>query len=181
MKVLNGEPVEINPAVGHGFRVSNREGRRYETRGRNEKIKSNCRKAFLSHFFLRRFFSPSPLSRKTKKNDHKIMTVDEWSSRWKCNDDYPECLHCGSSTSTRECHFVQTWCRAKKCWEAESLCLCCQRFSWRSYRDPDFKTPEQYEAERWAELLGRKLGVREGEKGEESAASSPATKIKASS
>ena len=84
------------------------------------------------------------------------MTVDEWSSRWKCNDDYPECLHCGSSTSTRECHFVQTWCRAKKCWEAESLCLCCQRFSWRSYRDPDFKTPEQYEAERGSR--GTRLG-----------------------
>lgn len=41
--------------------------------------------------------------------------------------------------------------------------MSCLRFSWRSYRDPDFKTPEQYEAERWAELLGRKLGVKEGE------------------
>lgn len=87
------------------------------------------------------------------------MTVDEWSSRWKRNEDYPLCLHCGDSKNTRECHFVQTWCRAKKCWEAESLCMSCQRFSWRSYRDPDFKTPEQYEAERWAELLGRKLSL----------------------
>ena len=124
------------------------------------------------------------------------MSVDEWSSRWKRNDDYPECLHCGSTSATRECHFVQTWCRAKKCWEAESLCVSCQRFSWRSYRDPDFKTPEQYEAERWAELLGRKLAVKgAGEEGGErgggergavggavSSSSSPsATKIKASS
>ena len=122
------------------------------------------------------------------------MTVDEWSSRWKRNDDYPECLHCGSTSATRECHFVQTWCRAKKCWEAESLCVSCLRFSWRSYRDPDFKTPEQYEAERWAELLGRKLAVKE-EGGEEGgrggagargggavgAVSSSAAKIKASS
>lgn len=111
------------------------------------------------------------------------MTVDEWSSRWKRNDDFPECLHCGSASHTRECHFVQTWCRAKKCWEAESLCLACQRFSWRSYRDPDFKTPEQYEAERWAELLGRKLAVKDKEGGEGGVVSSSAaaTKIKASS
>jgi hypothetical protein len=30
----------------------------------------------------------------------KIMTVDEWSSRWGRNDKFPDCLACGS-TSTK--------------------------------------------------------------------------------
>ena len=43
----------------------------------------------------------------------------------------------------------QTWCRGKKKWESECLCLECHCFSFRSYCDPDFKTPEDYEKERW--------------------------------
>lgn len=43
----------------------------------------------------------------------------------------------------------QTWCRGKKKWESECLCLDCHSFSFRSYRDPDFKTPEEYEKDRW--------------------------------
>jgi len=31
--------------------------------------------------------------------------------------------------------------------------LACHSFSWRSYCDPDFKTPEEYEKARWEELL----------------------------
>ena len=54
-KVMNGDPVEINPSVGHGY---------------------------------------------------KIMTVDEWAGRWKRNDDFPDCLNCGSK-STKEHHFTQ--------------------------------------------------------------------------
>ena len=38
----------------------------------------------------------------------KIMTVDEWTSRWKRNDRFPECLACGG-TATKEHHFMQTW------------------------------------------------------------------------
>ncbi len=34
------------------------------------------------------------------------MTVDEWSARWKRNDDFKECLSC-SSTNTKEHHFTQ--------------------------------------------------------------------------
>lgn len=54
-KIMNGDPVEINPSVGHGY---------------------------------------------------KIMTVEEWASRWKRNDDFPDCLQCGS-TNTKEHHFIQ--------------------------------------------------------------------------
>ena len=54
-KVMAGEPVEINPSVGHGF---------------------------------------------------KIMTVDEWSARWKPNEAFPECLQCGGK-NTKEHHFTQ--------------------------------------------------------------------------
>lgn len=36
----------------------------------------------------------------------QVMTVDEWSARWKRNDDFPECLKCGSS-NTKEHHFTQ--------------------------------------------------------------------------
>jgi hypothetical protein len=44
---------------------------------------------------------------------------------------------------------VQTWCRGKKKWESECLCLDCHMFSWRDYSDPDYKTPEEYEKDRW--------------------------------
>ena len=48
------------------------------------------------------------------------------------NDDFPDCLACGSMR-TREHHFRQEWCRGNKSWTAESLCLDCHCFSWRSY------------------------------------------------
>jgi hypothetical protein len=48
---------------------------------------------------------------------------------------------------------LQTWCRGKKVWQAESLCLDCHAFSWRAYADPDFETPEQHEKRRWAQLV----------------------------
>lgn len=41
------------------------------------------------------------------------------------------------------------WCRGKKKWESEILCLDCHSFTLRTYSDPDFKTPEEYEKERW--------------------------------
>ncbi len=50
------------------------------------------------------------------------------------------------------CH-LQTWCRGKKTWESELLCMDCHNFTWRSYRDPDFKLPEQYEREKWAAMV----------------------------
>ncbi|KAG7674457.1 hypothetical protein Ndes2526B_g05186 [Nannochloris sp. 'desiccata'] len=102
-KIMRGDPVEINPSVGHGF---------------------------------------------------KIMTVEEWAARWKKNEAFPECLNCGS-TNTKEHAFTQTWCRGKKKWESESLCLDCHQFSKRSYCDPDFKTPEEYEKERWTEMVSK--------------------------
>jgi hypothetical protein len=34
------------------------------------------------------------------------MTINEWSARWKRNDDFPECLKCGSN-NTKEHHFTQ--------------------------------------------------------------------------
>ena len=55
--------------------------------------------------------------------------------------------------SDAERHNTQTWCRGKKLWESETLCLDCHNFSWRSYRDPDFKTPEDYDKEYWTELV----------------------------
>lgn len=56
-KIMNEDPVEINPSIGSGY---------------------------------------------------KVMTVEEWSSRWKRNDDLPACLRCGG-THTKEHHFTQTW------------------------------------------------------------------------
>ena len=102
-KVMAGEPVEINPSVGHGYR---------------------------------------------------IMSVDEWSARWKANEAFPDCLRCGGKR-TKEHHFTQTWCRGKKRWESESLCLDCHTFSRRAYVDPDFRTPEEYEKDRWTVRAGR--------------------------
>lgn len=109
-KVMDGDPVEINPSVGQGYRV---------------------------------------------------MTVDEWANRWKPNTDFQDCLHC-SGKNTKEHHFMQTWCRGKKKWESEALCLDCHHFSWRAYCDPDFLTPEEYEKKRWQNLVasqGVAIGV----------------------
>ena len=39
----------------------------------------------------------------------------------------------------------QTWCRGKKLWESEALCMDCHSFSWRSYKDPDFLFPHEME------------------------------------
>ncbi|KAK9812882.1 hypothetical protein WJX72_005182 [[Myrmecia] bisecta] len=105
-KIMQGVPVEINPSIGHGY---------------------------------------------------KIMSVDEWSARWKRNDDFPDCLAC-SSKNTKEHHFTQTWCRGKKKWESETLCLDCHSFSYRSYCDPDFKTPEEYEKEKWEAMASEAMG-----------------------
>ena len=67
-KIMAGEPVEINPAVGFGY---------------------------------------------------KIMSVAEWSARWKRNDDFPDCLNCGS-LNTKEHHFIQVGVLA---WLATLACL----------------------------------------------------------
>ncbi|MEW5305328.1 MAG: hypothetical protein WDW38_005631 [Sanguina aurantia] len=84
----------------------------------------------------------------------KVMTVDEWAARWKNNEDFPACLNCNSK-ATKEHYFVQTWCRGRKRWESECLCLGCHKFSWRSYCDPDFQTPEEYEKQHWEGLTGK--------------------------
>lgn len=109
-KIMQGKPVEINPSIGHGF---------------------------------------------------KIMSVDEWAARWKHNDDpvFADCLNCGGK-NTKEHAFTQTWCRGKKKWDSECLCLDCHMFSRRQYCDPDFKTPEEYEKERWESLAGSKATVK---------------------
>lgn len=49
------------------------------------------------------------------------------------NDDLPECLGCGSK-ATKEHHFTQTWCRGKRMWESECICLDCQNWSFRAYK-----------------------------------------------
>eukprot|EP00873_Tetraselmis_striata_P005537 jgi/Tetstr1/425801/TSEL_001584.t1 len=96
-KVLNGEPVEINPSLGNGM---------------------------------------------------KIMTIEEWAARWKRNEDLPDCLACGS-LNTKEHAFTQRWCRGKKQWDSDLLCMDCHLFSQRKYSDPDFLTPEDYEKVEW--------------------------------
>jgi hypothetical protein len=107
-KIMNGDPVEINPSLGNGL---------------------------------------------------KIMTVDEWSAGWKRNDRFPDCLACGS-TATKEHHFMQTWCRGKKQFESELLCNDCHMFSWRSYSDPDFMLPEEYDKVRWERMVRDKAAGR---------------------
>lgn len=46
-------------------------------------------------------------------------------------------------------------CRGCKLWESETLCLDCLTFSYRSYKDPDFLTPEQREKIHWEQLAGQ--------------------------
>jgi hypothetical protein len=49
----------------------------------------------------------------------------------------------------------QTWCRGRKRWQAESLCLDCQSFSFREYSDPDFMTPEEHQKAYWAQMTAQ--------------------------
>ena len=48
---------------------------------------------------------------------------------------------------------MQTWCRGKKQFESESLCMDCHMFTWRSYSDPDFMLPEEYDKVRWEKMV----------------------------
>ena len=68
------------------------------------------------------------------------------------NDDFPDCLACGSMR-TREHHFRQEWSRGTQSWTAESLCLDCHCFSYRSYTDPEFLVSEEREKLMWNKLL----------------------------
>ncbi|KAL4855996.1 hypothetical protein ACK3TF_003441 [Chlorella vulgaris] len=124
-KIMAGEPVEINPSAR-------------EASGQARNLAATKHAA--------------PLSRAQVGHGYRVMSVDEWSARWKPNEAWPECLQCGSKNS-KEHHFTQTWCRGKKKWESECLCLDCHSFSFRSYCDPDFKTPEDVEKERWQALV----------------------------
>ncbi len=70
------------------------------------------------------------------------------------NDDFPDCLSCGS-LRTREHHFRQEWCRGTKKWTAEALCLDCHAWSWRSYSDPGFMVGEDYEKLMWEKVTAQ--------------------------
>lgn len=100
-RVMRGDPVQINPSDGAGF---------------------------------------------------KVMTVKEWSARWVRNEDFPDCAACGS-LNTKEHHFVQTWCRGKKKWTSECVCLDCHQFTLREYADPDYLTPEDHMKQLWANIM----------------------------
>ena len=112
----------------------------------------------------------------------KVMTVEEWTSAWKVsghnmqspidiarssvvdllralpwcheqrNDDFPDCLACGS-TRTKEHHFRQDWCRGAKKWESETFCSDCHGWSWRSYADPSWLSGEEAERIGWEKFL----------------------------
>ena len=49
--------------------------------------------------------------------------------------------------------FTHTWCRGKKKFESETICLDCHMWSWRSYFDPDFLTPEESDKLRWEKMV----------------------------
>ena len=55
---------------------------------------------------------------------------------------------------------MQTWCRGKKQFESEILCNDCHMFSWRSYSDPDFMLPEEYDKVRWERMVRDKASGR---------------------
>lgn len=54
---------------------------------------------------------------------YMCMTIEEWASRWKRNDDFPECLSCGG-TRTKEHFFTQTWCRCGSGTQFTSMQAC---------------------------------------------------------
>ena len=151
---MSGDPVEINPSMGSGYKV------RLPPPPRGDDVEGGTLR------FSRRTerngrAADSPDSRAHAGGPPtKIMTVNEWSARWKQNGDFPECLKCGSE-NTKEHHFIQTWCRGKKKWESETLCLDCFSYSWRSYSDPDFLLPEDYEKLKWEKICEEGAQVQE--------------------
>ncbi len=48
--------------------------------------------------------------------------MDEWAARWKPSAHFPACGACGG-TRTKEHAFEQTWCRGRKRWTSEAVCL----------------------------------------------------------
>lgn len=47
---------------------------------------------------------------------------------------------------------LQTWCRGRKKWQSELLCLDCLHFSYRAYSDPDFMSPEEHQKQYWTSM-----------------------------
>jgi hypothetical protein len=66
--------------------------------------------------------------------------------------------------------FYQTWCRGRKHWESESLCLACHAFSRHAYRDADFESPEEAEKRLWTAMVAGAGAA---------AAAAPAAKVEA--
>ena len=89
--------MEINPTLGHGFKVRERRVRK--------KTLAPVRACPFPGLPppLRPLTPPAhPLSPRLSQ----VMSVSEWAARWKRNDDFPDCLHCGGD-NTKEHHFMQ--------------------------------------------------------------------------
>jgi len=106
-KVMAGEPVEINPSSGAGYKVM-------------------TVKEYTSRW--KRCAAPREAGAKTfdmTDESHRTHVSHR-------NNDFPDCLSCGS-LNTKEHHFIQSWCRGAKRWESEAFCCDCHAWSWRSY------------------------------------------------
>ena len=79
-KILNGDPVEINPSVGSGYK-----------RAHNMHLSALCTQAMVLNCV---------------RSICRIMTVEEWASLFKSNEEFPTCLAC-RSTNTKEFWFLQ--------------------------------------------------------------------------
>lgn len=140
-----GEPVEINPSIGAGFKVMT--VAEYTSRWKR------C--------------GPGGAAQQQRR-DRSCQVTSNLTQRLsrppRSNDDFPDCLSCGS-LETKEHHFVQSWCRGKKQWESETFCCQCHAWSWRSYSDPDFLLPEQFERLEWEHMASQESARKAGLKG----------------
>lgn len=116
-KVMAGEPVEINPSVSSWLRSC------FYLQQLSPLVAAECgpfntacaHTTWEGHLcrYSRALLQASPSAaacnaRQCTQVGHgyKVMTVDEWSARWKTNEAFPECLQCGSK-NTKEHHFMQ--------------------------------------------------------------------------
>jgi hypothetical protein len=159
-RVLAGEPIEIDASEGFGMKVMtiNEWTTKWKVRRRAcAALQLYQRARRKSEREMRRGIGEARCARACaddRSRSVRVACVCLISAALQRNDDFPDCLSCGS-LRTREHHFRQEWCRGTKKWSAEALCLDCHAWSWRSYSDPAFMVGEDYEKLMWEKVTAQ--------------------------
>jgi hypothetical protein len=168
-QVLSGDPVEINPSKGSGFRVMSVD--EWAARFKRSEAFPACLACSSSntkeHAFTQvggcawvcgcRTLCVTPLScllaahlqqcamPSSCQLSRRTVALAGGCCALRTPDSRPACcayaVPCCAVPPLAGGLLLQTWCRGKRVWESECLCLDCHKFSWRAYRCGDRGLP----------------------------------------